>query len=108
MARLPKRRPEVVYVITADDQPIVAYKATSQSEARELIKERWFQVELKRRTNIDAARASTNKTQLKVRRATAAEIEIVAATLAQSNQFGIQLAYLVDHAMSEVKVSNEL
>jgi hypothetical protein len=50
MGRYPKRRPLITYVVHIDERPVVAFRAVSQTEARELIKELWFQTELQART----------------------------------------------------------
>jgi hypothetical protein len=95
MGRYPKRRPMITYVVHIDERPIVAFRAVSQTEARELIKELWFQTELQARTS-HGIPLWRSRAKLSIRAATASEAEAATPLLIAVNPSeGLALAYLV-------------
>jgi hypothetical protein len=92
---LPKRRPEIVYVVLVDDRPVVAFKAVSQAEARELVRERWFRSDLRRRAN-EGVPLWSDQAKIRVRAATPIEVFAAAVVLNGAEASDrIALAYLV-------------
>jgi hypothetical protein len=95
MGRFPKRRPTIIYVLHIDDRPVVAFQAVSQAEARELMKEIWFQSELRGLTS-DGIPLWGDQAKVGVRAATASEAEVAAPILVSPiYSEGLALAYLV-------------
>jgi hypothetical protein len=95
MGRIPKRRPEVFYVVVIEDRPLVAFKGVSLAEARPLILEQWFLDELKSQTS-EGTPLWDGTAKLVVRTATGAEVKMAGEAINASNETDeLQLAYLV-------------
>jgi hypothetical protein len=96
MGRFSKRRSTFIYVVQIDGRPVVAFRAVSQAEARELIKEHWFRSELGGLMS-DGIPLWNYQAKVGVRAATFSEVEAAAPILAAANSSeGLALAYLVD------------
>jgi hypothetical protein len=95
MGRYPKNITTSVYVVQINGKAVVAFAAISYAEARELIKERWFLIELKSGTS-GGVRLLDDQAKLSIRAATLTEIEATADVLSNSSQVdGLALAYLI-------------
>jgi hypothetical protein len=95
MGRIPKRRPEVFYVVEVQGRPLVAFKAVSLAEARQLINERWFLEELNCETS-EGVPLWQGTAKLVVRAATGAEAEIAAPAMNATKEADeLHLFYLV-------------
>jgi hypothetical protein len=95
MGRYPKNITTSIYVVQINGRAVVAFAAVSYAEARELIKERWFLMELKAQTS-GGIRLLDDKAKLSIKAATLTEIEATADVLCSSSQIdGLALAYLI-------------
>jgi hypothetical protein len=85
----------ITYVVHIDERPVVAFRAVSHAEARELINEMWFQTELQSLTS-DGMPLWSDQAKVSVRVASAHEAEAAAPILSAENPSeGLALAYLV-------------
>ena len=77
----------ITYVVHIDERPVVAFRAVSHAEARELIKEMWFQTELQSLTS-DGMPLWSDQAKVSVRAASAHEAEAAAPSLSAENPGG--------------------
>lgn len=86
---------KIIYTFLADDVPVVTLEATGV-EARELLKERWFLMELSA-LKIDGEPIFKRGTQLRVRPATEQEWTVYEKEVhGADNADDVELVYLVD------------
>jgi hypothetical protein len=95
MGRYPKQRlATTIYLVVVDDRPIVAFRAASFSEARELIKEPWFRASLRNKRS-EGVPLWDGKAKLGVRCAKAVEAVFLTKVFVDQSEASLKLLYLI-------------